>query len=229
MTHGAAREFAVAQIFSPAADTWLRLFLLTAVSLSAGSIVFAIGYARSDWLTGANIHPRAQPVPFSHQHHAGQLGIDCRYCHTSVADSPRAGLPSTHICMTCHSQIWTQAGLLAPVRASLAHKRSINWNRVAVLPDYVYFRHDVHIAKGVGCVECHGRVDRMPLTYRAVPLTMEFCLDCHRDPGPRLRPQSQVTSMDWKPEQDRETLAQQLIAHYGIRTGRLTHCSVCHR
>jgi hypothetical protein len=98
-----------------------------------------------------------------------------------------------------------------------------------VLPDYVYFRHDVHIAKGVGCVECHGRVDRMPLTYRAVPLTMEFCLDCHRDPGPRLRPQSQVTSMSWKPEQDREALAQQLIAHYGIRTGRLTHCSVCHR
>ena len=169
-------------------------------SLPAASL-FAVGFARSDWVTGANIHPPAQPVPFSHRHHAGELGIDCRYCHTSVAEGPRAGLPPTHTCMTCHSQIWTGAPMLAPVRASLA-ARHIAATGIAsrVLPDYVFFRHDIHIAKGVGCVECHGRVDTMALTYRAKPLTMQFCLDCHRDPAPHLRPLDQITNMDWKPD-----------------------------
>ena len=217
------------QIFSPAADTWLRLFLIGAASLAVGSIVFAVGLARSDWVTGAQIHPPAQPVPFSHRHHAGQLGIDCRYCHTAVAQSPRAGLPPTHTCMTCHSQIWTGAPMLAPVRASLADNKSLNWNRVAVLPDYVFFRHDIHIAKGVGCVECHGRVDTMALTYRAKPLTMEFCLDCHRNPAPHLRPQDQITNMAWTPSGDREALGHALLAQYGIRVGQITHCFVCHR
>jgi hypothetical protein len=219
----------MAQIFSPAADTWIRLFLVGVVSLAVGGVVFAMGLARSDWVTGANIHPMAQPVPFSHKHHAGQLGIDCRYCHTSVALGPRAGLPPTHTCMTCHSQIWTGAPMLEPVRASLAHNKSLHWHRVAVLPDYVFFRHDIHIAKGVGCVECHGRVDQMALAYRAVPLTMQFCLDCHRNPGPRLRPADQITNMTWKPNGDRAALAHKLLAQYGIRTGEITHCFVCHR
>jgi len=216
-------------IFSPAADTWLRLFLVGAVSLAVGSVLFAVGFARSDWVTGANIHPPAQPVPFSHKHHAGQLGIDCRYCHTSVAEGPRAGLPPTHTCMSCHSQIWTGAPMLAPVRVSLAENKSLNWNRVAVLPDYVFFRHDIHIAKGVGCVECHGRVDEMPLMYRAKALTMQFCLDCHRDPGPHLRPQAEVTNMAWTPNGNREQLAHALLKQYGIREGQITHCFVCHR
>jgi hypothetical protein len=216
-------------IFSPAADTWVRLFLLSAVSLAVGGVVFAVGFARSDWVTGVNVHPPAQPVPFSHRHHAGELGIDCRYCHSSVAESPRAGLPPTHTCMTCHSQIWTSAPMLEPVRVSLARNVPLDWNRVAVLPDYVFFRHDIHIAKGVGCVECHGRVDKMALTARAVPLTMQFCLDCHRDPAPRLRPHDQITNMEWTPGAAREELGQELIAHYGIRLGALTHCTVCHR
>jgi len=216
-------------IFSPAADTWLRLFLVGALSLAVGSTVFAIGFARSDWVTGANIHPVAQPVPFSHKHHVGQLGIDCRYCHTSVAEGPRAGLPPTHTCMSCHSQIWTGAPMLAPVRASLAKNQSLNWNRVAVLPDYVFFRHDIHIAKGVGCVECHGRVDEMPLMYRAKALTMQFCLDCHRDPGPHLRPKAEVTNMAWVPSGDRRELGHALLQQYGIREGQITHCFVCHR
>jgi hypothetical protein len=217
------------QIFSRAADTWLRLFFVGAVSLAVGSTMFAIGFARSDWVTGARIHPPSQPVPFSHRHHAGDLGIDCRYCHTSVASSPRAGLPPTHTCMTCHSQIWTGAPMLAPVRVSLADNTSINWKRVALLPDYVYFRHDIHIAKGVGCVECHGRVDTMALTYRAKALTMQFCLDCHRDPAPHLRPKNEVTNMAWAPTGDRHALGRKLLKHYGIRVGELTHCTVCHR
>jgi hypothetical protein len=219
----------MAQIFSPAADAWLRLFLIGAVSLAVGSIVFAIGFARSEWVTGARLHPPKQPVPFSHRHHAGELGIDCRHCHTSVAVSPRAGLPPTHTCMTCHSQIWTGAPMLAPVRASLADDRSLDWQRVALLPDYVYFRHDVHIAKGVGCAECHGRVDTMALTYRAVPLTMQFCLDCHRDPAPNLRPKDHITEMGWKPPTDARAKGEAIAAHEGIRIGELTHCYVCHR
>jgi len=217
------------QIFSPAADTWLRLFMVGTASLAGGAVLFAIGLAHSAWVTGADIHPPEQPVPFSHRHHAGELGIDCRYCHTSVADGPRAGLPPTHTCMSCHSQIWTNAPMLAPVRTSLAEDKSLKWNRVAVLPDYVFFRHDIHIAKGVGCVECHGRIDRMALTYRAVPLTMQFCLDCHRDPGPRLRPLDQVTNMTWTPHGDRNALGRALVAQYGIRVGQITYCFVCHR
>jgi len=217
------------QIFSPVADTWLRIFMIGAALLASGAIVLPIGLARSSWVTGANIHPPAQPVPFSHRHHAGQLGIDCRYCHTSVADGPRAGLPPTHTCMTCHSQVWTSAPMLAPVRASLAENRSLNWNRVALLPEYVYFRHDIHVAKGVGCSECHGRVDTMALTYRAKVLTMDFCLDCHRDPAQHLRPQDEITNMRWQPQGDREALGHKLLAQYGVRVGQLTYCSVCHR
>jgi len=219
----------MSHIFTPAADTWLRLFISGAAALAAASIFFAIGLARSDWVTGAHTHPPSQPVPFSHRHHVGELGIDCRYCHTSVAEGPRAGLPPTHTCMTCHSQIWTGAPMLAPVRESLAKGISLNWNRVALLPDYVFFRHDIHIAKGVGCVECHGRVDTMALTERAKPLTMQFCLDCHRDPAPHLRPLDQITSMTWQPEGDRERQGHALLEKYGIRVGQITHCFVCHR
>ena len=167
------------QIFSPAADTWIRLFFLGAAALLSGGVVAAIGFARSDYYTIAHIHPPARPVPFSHKHHVGGLGIDCRYCHTSVAEDPRAGLPPTHTCMTCHSQIWTNAPMLAPVRRSLADNTSLAWHRVARIPQYAYFRHDIHIAKGVGCETCHGRVDKMPLMAMEANLRMEWCLGCH--------------------------------------------------
>jgi len=196
------------QIFSPAADTWLRLFVLGALAVTGGGTVLAIGFARSDYYTSA------------------RLGIDCRYCHSSVEEGPRAGLPPTHTCMTCHSQVWTNAAMLAPVRQSLAENKSLVWQRVARLPEYVYFRHDIHIAKGVGCEACHGRVDQMALTYRAVPLTMEFCIDCHRDPAPHLRPLDHVTDMGWKPDPVR---GRDLVKQYGIRLGETTYCYVCHR
>lgn len=215
------------QIFSPAADTWLRLFVLAAVAIVCGGTAAVIAFARSDYYTGARIHPPPQPVPFSHKHHVGGLGIDCRYCHSSVAEGPRAGLPPTHTCMTCHSQIWTNAAMLAPVRRSLAENTSLRWRRVARLPQYVYFRHDIHIAKGVGCETCHGRVDRMPLMVEAVPFTMDFCLDCHRDPAPRLRPRERITEMGWSPGD--QALGQDLLKQYGIRLGEITYCYVCHR
>ncbi len=150
-------------------------------------------------------------------------------CNDTVEISARAGLPPTYTCMTCHSQIWTNAEILAPVRQSLASGKAIEWRRVARLPDYVYFQHDIHIAKGVGCVTCHGRIDEMPLTYRAIAFPMKFCLDCHRDPAPNLRPRELVTDMAWQPPADRRALGEKLIGQYGVRVGELTSCTVCHR
>ena len=218
----------MAQIFSPAADTWLRLFLLGSLALVSGGVVMLVGVAHSDYVTSADFRP-AQPVPFGHRHHAGDLGIDCRYCHSSVENGPHAGLPPTSTCMTCHSQIWTNASMLAPVRQSLAENKPIAWTRVAKLPDYVFFRHDVHIAKGVGCETCHGRIDKMALTYRAKAFTMQFCLDCHRDPAPNLRPADAITMMGWKPRGDARATGNAIAAHEHIRVGELTHCYVCHR
>jgi hypothetical protein len=218
----------MAQIFSPAADTWLRLFLWGCLAVLAGGTSGIVGFARSGYITSTDFRP-SQPVPFSHRHHAGELGIDCRYCHTGVEMAPQAGLPPTETCMTCHSQIWTDASMLEPVRQSLAQNQPIQWTRVAKLPDYVFFRHDVHVAKGVGCESCHGRIDQMALTYRAKAFTMEFCLDCHRDPTPNLRPKDEITDMAWKPPADARARGEAIAAHEGIRFGELTHCYVCHR
>jgi hypothetical protein len=169
-----------------------------------------------------------QPVPFSHQHHVAGLGIDCRFCHASVEVSATAGMPATHTCMTCHSQIWTNAALLAPVRESYAKKTPLEWQRVTDLPDYVYFNHAIHIAKGVGCESCHGHVDRMALSYKASTFTMRFCLDCHRDPGPRLRPESEITNTEWQ-RTPATPSPQALMTHYHIEGRTLTDCSICHR
>jgi hypothetical protein len=218
----------MAQIFSPAADTWVRLFLLGSFVIAAGGTVGIVGLARSGYVTSTDFQP-SQPIPFSHRHHAGELGVDCRYCHTGVETGPQAGLPPTETCMTCHSQIWTNASMLEPVRRSLAENRPIHWTRVAKLPDYVFFRHDIHIAKGVGCESCHGRIDQMALTYRTKAFTMDFCLDCHRDPPPNLRPKDHITDMAWKPPADARTKGESIAAHEGIRFGELTYCYVCHR
>ena len=135
-------------------------------------------------------------MPFWHEHHVGGLGLDCRYCHTSVETSSFAGLPPTHTCMTCHSQIWTTAAMLEPVRDSLAEPdKPLRWNRVHNSADFVYFNHSIHIQKGVGCASCHGRVDQMPMMWKAEPMTMEWCLDCHRNPEHHLRPRA--TSSTW--------------------------------
>lgn len=195
-----------------------------------GGILAVAGCVDSSYATRVG-WIREQPVPFSHEHHAGELGIDCRYCHNSVETADNAGFPATHVCMTCHSQLWTQAEVLEPVRRSYVTGEPIRWRRVAQLPDYVYFNHAIHIDRGVPCVECHGRVDRMPLTWQAEPLRMQWCLDCHRDPAERLKPPDQVTRMDWSgwSAEDARRYGAAAMARYHIEPDRLDSCGICHR
>ena len=166
--------------------------------------------------------PSPQPVPFSHKHHVGDIGLDCRYCHSTVETAAFAGMPATETCLTCHSQLFADAPLLAPLHRSAAAGRPIAWTRLHKLPDFVYFDHSIHVAKGVGCVECHGRVDQMPLEWRSKPLQMQWCLDCHREPRPHLRPHDAVFSM--LPIAGASAPAMALQS-----TRRLTDCSTCHR
>jgi hypothetical protein len=216
------------QIFRPGADTIARLVLVAIPVVPLATIALLYAVSASPYVTNRSV-TRDQPIPFSHAHHAGELGIDCRYCHSGVETSPVAGVPPTHTCMSCHSQIWTNAEMLAPVRQSLAEGRPIRWNRVHRLPDYVYFDHSIHVAKGVGCSTCHGQVTEMRLMRQAAPLTMGWCLDCHRNPAAALRPQDAVFDMTWKPPQDQEQRGQALMAQYHIDAAHLTDCSVCHR
>ena len=222
-------EGPMAQVFKPHANLLARSVLLgLAVALAAVAAV-AVVWARSEY---ANEEGRVveQPVPFSHEHHVGGLGIDCRYCHTVVEKSEFAGIPSTETCMTCHSQLWTSAPMLEPVRESLRRDEPIRWRRVHDLADFVYFNHSIHVAKGVGCETCHGRVDEMPMTRQAAPLTMGWCLECHRDPAPFLRPKEKVFEMGWEPpEGSRRAVGEQLVELYAIHTRQLTDCTVCHR
>jgi len=183
-------------------------------------------FLRSSYVTQVGVAVE-QPVPFSHEHHVNGLGIDCRYCHTSVETSSFAGIPPTETCMSCHSIVWNDAPMLEPVRESLRTGRSLEWVRVHNLPDFVYFNHSIHINKGVGCENCHGRVDRMPLTWKTESLQMEWCLGCHRAPHNFIRPREEVFTMGWEPPPDHN--GYQLVADYGINVEQLTNCSVCHR
>ncbi|HEY1899312.1 MAG TPA: cytochrome c3 family protein [Steroidobacteraceae bacterium] len=169
-----------------------------------------------------------QPVPFSHKHHVGDDGIDCRYCHSSVESSAFAGIPPLSTCMTCHSQLYTDQTVLAPLLTAYRSGVAFHWQRLHKLPDFVYFNHSIHIAKGVGCVSCHGQVDEMPLTARVAPLTMQWCLACHRNPAPQLRPADQVFNLHWHPDPSAAT-GPQLLQVYHIDMQRLTDCSICHR
>lgn len=173
--------------------------------------------------------PRLQQVPFSHLHHAGELGIACEYCHTSVETSSFAGIPPTNTCMTCHSQIWTSSPMLEPVRNSYRTNKPLEWIRVNDLPDFVYFNHSIHIAKGVGCVTCHGRVDEMPLTWKAHTLFMSWCLDCHRNPEKYVRPKSEIFNFTYEPVGDQIAMGKKLVKEYNIQVNRITDCSTCHR
>ena len=214
----------MAQIFHRSTNTLSRVTIFGAVFI-VGFIFWVIGgIVRSPYATDQGI-AREQPVPFSHQHHVAGLGIDCRYCHTSVETSNFAGIPPTQTCMNCHSQIWTNAAMLEPIRASFASGRPIVWSRVHRLPDFVHFNHSIHVAKGIGCATCHGRIDRMPLTYQAAPLTMQWCLNCHRHPQDFVRPRDQVFNMDYVPVNQSE-LGPKLVKEYHIKS--YTSCSTCH-
>jgi hypothetical protein len=214
------------QIFHRSTNTYSRVSIFGAVFF-LGFLLWLFGaWSRSSWATQAGV-AREQPVPFSHAHHVGDVGLDCRYCHTSVETSGFANLPPTKTCMNCHSQIWNSSPTLEPVRESFRSDRSIAWTRVHDLPDFAYFDHSIHVNKGVGCETCHGRVDKMPLTWQKASLQMEWCLDCHRHPEQYVRPREAVFQMGYEPPVDQETLGRQLVKEYKIQS--LTSCSTCHR
>jgi len=214
------------QIFHRSTNTFSKVSIFGAVFI-LGFLLWLFGaWSRSSWATQAGV-AREQPVPFSHAHHVGDVGIDCRYCHTSVETSSFANIPPTKTCMNCHSQIWNTSPTLEPVRESFRTDRSIAWTRVHDLPDFAYFNHSIHVNKGVGCETCHGRVDKMPLTWQKASLQMEWCLDCHRHPEQYVRPRSEVFRMGYEPPGDQETLGRQLVKEYKIQS--LTSCSTCHR
>ncbi len=170
---------------------------------------------------------REQPIPFSHMHHVGSMGIDCRYCHTSVDNSDWAVIPPTKTCMNCHSQIWVGSSTLEPVRESYRTNQSIKWTKVYDLPDYVYFNHSIHVKKGVGCETCHGRIDQQALTWQEPSLQMRWCLDCHRNPAPNLRPADKITTMGYVPSEPQEVLGARLMKENHVQ--KLDTCWTCHR
>jgi hypothetical protein len=188
----------MAQLFHRSSNALARASIFGAVVILGGLGWLLFAAYRSDYVTGAHV-VREQPVPFSHKHHVGGEGIDCRYCHTSVEESAFAGMPATETCMTCHSQIWSEAPALEPVRASFRSGKPVEWTRVHYLADFVYFNHSIHVNKGIGCETCHGRVDQMPLTWQENSLLMQWCLDCHRQPELYVRPREAVFQMGWKP------------------------------
>jgi len=232
----------MSQLFPRSANAFARASLAGAVALVGllGFIVYLLMF--SSWLTRQN-EVVEQPIQFSHAHHVGGEGFDCRYCHTSVENSAFAGIPPTKTCMNCHSQLWTNAPILEPVRASFRNDTPLTWIRVNNLPDFVYFNHQIHIHQGVGCATCHGRVDQMPMTLQAQPLLMGWCLDCHRAPEKYLRPRDQVFNMAYEQPRDvkkvrygGEDFADQL--ELGLRLKQdyhvasvqhMTSCSICHR
>jgi hypothetical protein len=232
----------MSQIFPRSANAMARMSLAIVLTLIlfVGAMLFTL--SKSPWLTKQRDYVE-QPVQFSHAHHVGGVGLDCRYCHTSVEKSSFAGIPPTKTCMNCHSQLWTNAPILEPVRASYRNDTPISWVRVHDLPDFVYFNHQIHVRQGVGCATCHGRVDQMPLMYQAQPLLMEWCLDCHRAPEKYLRPREEVFNMAYTmPTEEHKVrvgteefgsqleLGLRLKKDYNVApTGHMTSCSVCHR
>jgi hypothetical protein len=223
----------VAQVFHRSTNTLSKLSIFGAAFLAAFVLYVILEVNRSGYVTRAG-EVRDQPVPFSHQHHVGGLGIDCRYCHTSVEVSASAGLPPTRTCLNCHSQIWNQSPMLEPVRASFRTGESIEWVRVHDLPDFTYFNHSAHVNRGVGCTTCHGEVDRMPLMYQEKSLQMEWCLDCHRRPEKYVRPQSEVFNPRWTPPQEYGTPPRPYASWVRDEIDKRkirprTSCSTCHR
>jgi hypothetical protein len=216
----------MAQIFHRSTNTIARLSIYGGVFILAGLSYALYAIGKSPYYTDVNV-AQHQPVPFSHKHHAGELGIDCRYCHTSVETSSFAGLPPTQTCMTCHSQIWVNSSMLEPVRASYRDDKSIEWTRVNALPDFVYFNHSIHVAKGIGCTTCHGPVGEMPLTWRANTLQMKWCIECHRQPELYVRPKEFVFNASFQSPPNQLELGRKLVREYKIQS--LTNCDTCHR
>ena len=218
----------MAQIFHAGHNSIARWSLPILLVLVTGSLVAWDALHKSPYVRYTKV-PLNQPVAFSHKHHTN-MGIDCRYCHTTVEDSGFANVPPTAICMNCHNQLFTESPILEPVRESWRSGNSLVWNRVTDLPDHVYFNHSIHVAKGIGCTTCHGPVGDMPLMWRDVPLFMNWCLDCHRNPEKFVRPKEEVFNAFYQPPPNQLELGKQLVEQYNIpKDNRLTDCWMCHR
>lgn len=191
------------------ANLFIRLALATVIASVLAVSLGGFAFAQSDYVSRVGFRVD-QPVPFSHQHHAGGLGIDCRYCHVEAETSAFAGIPSASLCMNCHSQLYTSAEMLEPVRASAREGRPIAWQRVHDLPDYVYFNHSVHVQAGVACATCHGQVEKMPLMWKEHSLAMQWCLDCHKHPTPEAGVPTEAEALT-------------------NGAAELTNCTTCHR
>ena len=219
----------MAQIFHRSTNTLAKASIFGGVFIVGllGLILYELDRSPYNTRQGLILH---QPVPFSHEHHVTGLGIDCRYCHTGVEKVASAGIPPIATCYNCHAQIWNDSPMLAPIRDAYKSGHPIEWNRVHDLPDYVYFNHSIHVAKGVGCSTCHGRVDLMSLTSQASTLQMGWCIDCHRNPAQYVRPKDQVFNMLWQPPADQLARGAELVKAYHILPARnLMSCSTCHR
>jgi ferredoxin len=216
----------MAQLFPRKINTIAKLSIIMGLGLVTGILVLGGILTRGPYYTQVGI-AREQKVPFSHKHHVGGVGIDCRFCHTSVEKGAFAGIPPTTTCMKCHSQIFADAPMLEPVRESFRTGKPMEWTKVHDLPDYVYFDHSIHVKKGVSCVTCHGQVDKMPLMMKKNTLHMEWCLSCHRNPEKFVGLREHVADPHWKNTEDQKTLGTRLVKEYKIK--KLTDCSVCHR
>lgn len=217
------------QIFHRSFNALSKLSIIGGVLLVAIVLLTLGALDRSSYNTGVGVEIE-QPVQFSHKHHSGDDGIDCRYCHTSVEYSSNAGMPPTKTCMNCHTQIWAESPYLEPVRESFRTKQPIEWVKVHDLPDFVYFNHSAHVNKGVGCSTCHGNVAQMPLVYKAASMQMEWCLQCHRQPELYLRPRDQIYNTAWKAPANQAEVGTELKREYKVMNSEiLTSCSTCHR
>lgn len=216
----------MSQLFHRSTNALARFSVFGGIVILGGLGYLGWIWAHSGYMTGEDII-LSQPVPFSHDHHTAGLGIDCRYCHTSVEESAFAGIPPTATCMNCHNVMWKREDMLEPVREAFRTGEAIAWNRVYDLPDYVYFDHSIHVRKGMGCEVCHGRVDRQPLIRQEVSLQMKWCLDCHKHPDKYIRPREEIFTFGYRPEGDADALAARLIEEYAVEPS--IDCGVCHR
>jgi hypothetical protein len=215
----------LAQIFPQSANRLPLVIAVAALVLPAAAVGF-VWYYFSPRFTDVGYQP-VQPVPYSHKLHAGEMQIDCRYCHASVERSAVANVPPTQTCMNCHLLVARNSEALAPIRDSAKNDRPMRWLRVHKLGEYAYFNHRVHVTAGVGCVSCHGHIEEMEVVHQVEPLSMSWCLDCHRNPQPYLRPLSEITNMTWKPARDPEARARQLAGLRPVKPP--VTCSGCHR
>jgi len=219
----------MAQLFHRGANNIAKASFAVAIVLAGAAFYAYTQIARSSYLTGRYLEIQ-QPIQFSHKHHVGDDGIDCRYCHTSVETAASAGIPPTQTCMNCHNQLFADQPYLETVRASYRDNKPLYWQRVHDLPGFAYFNHSIHVAKGVGCSTCHGKIDEMPAVYQENTLQMEWCLACHRNPEQFIRPKSEIFNMQWKDSNLTAEERTKLKADYKIRSRELmTSCSTCHR